>query len=52
MQRITTAEPTDDMIEVGIASLKGALYGIETKAETPEPETEPAAEEPPAAENE
>jgi uncharacterized protein YqhQ len=55
MQRITTAEPTDDMIEVGIASLKGALYGVEREAEkpeTPEPETEPAAEEKPAAENE
>ena len=29
MQRITTAEPTDDIIEVGIASLKAALYGID-----------------------
>lgn len=27
MQRITTAEPTDDIIEVGIASLKAALNG-------------------------
>lgn len=38
MQRITTAEPTDDIIEVGIASLNAALYGIgveeETKQET------------------
>ena len=29
MQRITTVEPTDDIIEVGIASLKAALYGVE-----------------------
>ncbi len=29
MQRITTKEPTDDIIEVGIASLKVALYGLE-----------------------
>lgn len=29
MQRITTNEPTDDIIEVGIASLKAALYGID-----------------------
>ncbi len=28
MQRITTKEPTDDIIEVGIASLKVALYGL------------------------
>lgn len=34
MQRITTNEPTDDIIEVGIASLKAALYGIDdAKAE-------------------
>ncbi|MBE6834671.1 MAG: DUF1385 domain-containing protein [Ruminococcaceae bacterium] len=29
MQRITTKEPTDDIIEVGIASLKVALYGLQ-----------------------
>lgn len=29
MQRLTTVEPTDDIIEVGIASLKGALYGVD-----------------------
>ncbi len=35
MQRITTNEPTDDIIEVGIAALKAALYGVEEKnAET------------------
>lgn len=34
MQRITTNEPTDDIIEVGIAALKAALYGVEEK--TPE----------------
>lgn len=35
MQRITTNEPTDDIIEVGIAALKVALYGVEEKnAET------------------
>ena len=34
MQRITTKEPDDDIIEVGIASLKGALNGAEqTQAE-------------------
>lgn len=33
MQRITTNEPTDDIIEVGIASLKAALYGVEEKTE-------------------
>ncbi|MBQ7653899.1 MAG: DUF1385 domain-containing protein, partial [Clostridia bacterium] len=34
MQRITTVEPTDDIIEVGIASLKAALYGVDDKKET------------------
>lgn len=35
MQRITTNEPTDDIIEVGIAALNAALYGVEeTKEET------------------
>ena len=43
MQRITTNEPTDDIIEVGIAALKAALYGVEEKnaeavTETPEAE--------------
>ena len=28
MQRISTAEPTDDIIEVGIAALEAALYGV------------------------
>ncbi len=32
MQKITTNEPTDDIIEVGIAALKAALYGVEEKA--------------------
>jgi hypothetical protein len=37
MQRITTNEPTDDIIEVGIAALKAALYGVEgSKAEVTE----------------
>ena len=41
MQRITTNEPTDDIIEVGIASLKAALYGVEKKEdEIPEIEVE------------
>lgn len=45
MQRITTNEPTDDIIEVGIAALKAALYGVEEKEETlPEAETEEKAE--------
>lgn len=43
MQRITTNEPTDDIIEVGIAALKAALYGVEEKTE--EIETETTAEE-------
>ncbi len=34
MQKITTNEPTDDIIEVGIAALKAALYGVEEKAES------------------
>lgn len=33
MQRISTAEPTDDIIEVGIASLKAALEGAPEKPE-------------------
>ena len=28
MQRLTTQEPTDDIIEVGIESLKAVLYGV------------------------
>ena len=37
MQRITTKEPEDDIIEVGIASIKGALNGAEqTQAELDE----------------
>lgn len=45
MQRITTNEPTDDIIEVGIAALKAALYGVEEKEETqPEVETEEQTE--------
>lgn len=46
MQKITTNEPTDDIIEVGIAALKAALYGVEEKDETQtEAETEEPAEE-------
>ena len=33
MQRLTTKEPTDDIIEVGIESLKAVLYGVPEKAE-------------------
>ena len=44
MQRITTAEPTDDIIEVGIAALKAALNGA------PEKEEPAAEQEPPATE--
>ena len=44
MQRITTVEPTDDIIEVGIASLKAALYGVdedeEESVQAVDPETE------------
>ena len=38
LQRLTTAEPTDDMIEVAIASLKRAL-GTETQAPAAETES-------------
>ncbi len=31
MQRLTTQEPTDDIIEVGIESLKAVLYGVPEK---------------------
>ena len=44
MQRITTAEPTDDIIEVGIAALKASLNGA------PEKEESAAEQEPPATE--
>ncbi len=46
MQRITTKEPTDDIIEVGIASIKAALYGVETDNTSEEKveETEEKAE--------
>ena len=44
MQRITTKEPTDDIIEVGIASLKAALgEGEGVKTETPKPDSDPPA---------
>ncbi len=33
MQRITTQEPTDDIIEVGIEAIKAALYGMPEKAD-------------------
>ncbi len=38
MQRLTTSEPTDDIIEVGIESLKATLYGIPEKDDTAEAE--------------
>ncbi len=47
MQRITTNEPTDDIIEVGIAAIKAALYGVEKKeeaVETEETDTEKSEE--------
>lgn len=44
MQRITTKEPTDDIIEVGIASLKAALgEGLEVKTEPQKAENDPPA---------
>ena len=45
MQRITTNEPTDDIIEVGIASLKAALYGVEEKVEESASDAEVSTEE-------
>lgn len=45
MQRITTAEPTDDIIEVAIAAMNAALTGeIPQKEETSEEVTEEEAE--------
>jgi uncharacterized protein YqhQ len=38
MQRITTQEPTDDIIEVGIEAIKTVLYGEED--ETPQAEAD------------
>jgi uncharacterized protein YqhQ len=42
MQKITTVEPTDDIIEVGIASIKAVLpeYSESQEAEAPEQNTE------------
>jgi uncharacterized protein YqhQ len=42
MQRISTKEPTDDIIEVGIASIKAVLpeYSESQEAESPEQNTE------------
>ena len=43
MQRITTAEPSDDIIEVGAAALKAALYGLDNPSvETSEEKQEEA----------
>ncbi len=36
MQRLTTQEPTDDIIEVGIESIKAVLYGMPEKKEETE----------------
>ncbi len=36
MQKITTQEPTDDIIEVGIEAIKTVLYGQEEKADNTE----------------
>mgnify|MGYP003310350586 CR=1 FL=1 len=36
MQRLTTQEPTDDIIEVGIESIKAVLYGMPEKAQEEE----------------
>lgn len=40
MQRITTQEPTDDIIEVGIEAIKTVLYGDEASAEDSDSNTE------------
>ena len=42
MQRITTKEPTDDIIEVGIASLKAVLDGEEENRDGTDGEENPA----------
>ncbi|MBR0026374.1 MAG: DUF1385 domain-containing protein, partial [Clostridia bacterium] len=48
LQRITTKEPTEDMIEVAIAAFNLAMEGAEpcACAEEPKEETEPASEAP------
>ena len=38
MQRLTTNEPTDDIIEVGIESLKAVLYGVPENTENANPD--------------
>ncbi len=40
MQKITTQEPTDDIIEVGIEAIKTVLYGPKEKVEQPESDVE------------
>lgn len=40
MQRLTTQEPTDDIIEVGIESLKAVLNDVDEKANTDEAEAD------------
>lgn len=49
MQRITTKEPTDDIIEVGIASLKAVLDDEDEKTES-EPQENPTEESAPDGE--
>ncbi len=45
MQRLTTKEPTDDIIEVGIESLKAVLVDVEKTSEKNEENTEVSEEE-------
>lgn len=40
MQRITTIEPTDDIIEVGIQALKAALSGEPEQIPAPKPQSD------------
>ena len=45
MQRLTTQEPTDDIIEVGIESIKAVLYGIPEKDNSEDIATDSTTEE-------
>lgn len=46
MQRLTTQEPTDDIIEVGIESIKAVLYGIPSQDDDVNDPADEEAEEP------
>ncbi len=45
MQRLTTQEPTDDIIEVGIESIKAVLYGMPEKKDSSDESVKDTTEE-------